>query len=88
MLREKEYDPLQTLRDRLSMLERRTLETEQRLRQLTYWREKRKRYTVLRKFRNRAILSLYALDKLTLSEIAMVFGVTKQRVAQIRKRKQ
>lgn len=92
-LRVKDYDPLQTLRDRLAALERRVLEGEQRLADtdrrigtLARWREKRKRYTELRLVRTRAIRALVALDKLTFEEIGQAFGITKQRAEQIAKR--
>lgn len=92
-LRIKDYDPLQTLRDRLAALERRVLDGEQRLADtdrrigtLAHWREKRQRYSELRFVRTRAIRALVALGKLTFEEIGQAFGITKHRAEQIAKR--
>jgi TolA-binding protein len=86
-LRAKAYDPLETLREQIRELQRRVSDTEERLTRLSYWREKRKRYTKLRQFRIRAIRSIVALDRLTFDEIGQAFGISRQRAEQIAKRK-
>jgi len=89
-MRAKEYDPLQTIRDRVSALESRMEESEASVattnRRITIqarWREKRKRYQELRGFRARAIRAL--VGKLTFEEIGAAFGISRQRAEQIAK---
>jgi len=82
MIRGKDYDPLDDVRRRLTIVEHAVLELRQQRRGVD---RNRPRYAKLRGARARAIRYLVTLNKLTLEEIAHAFGISKQRVSQITK---
>jgi DNA-directed RNA polymerase sigma subunit (sigma70/sigma32) len=75
-LRAKAYDadPIRRIQERLASIENRLQRLE---------RTQARRYANLRGFRTRAIRALYGMEKLTLGELGVAFGITKQRIAQI-----